>query len=338
VALLEGLCRQGHEVVLYCNYDAVAEPAAARGITTRKLHLGGDIALHHAWRFARELRRSNPDALILGKYKKIWLGGLSGRLAKVPRVVVFEQLQRGSLGLKYRFVLGNWVDVIVVNANSIRDRYIEFGFRPERLLTIYNGFEFREPSQPPGTVRQSLGIPAGPRVLGSIGRLVGMKRFDRLLRAIALLPRDVHCVIAGDGRERTELESLGRKLGIGDRLHLLGWRQDIPDVLQAFDVMVTSSDNEGLSIAITEAMAAGIPVVSTPVSGSQEAFEVPADQTAPGVIVDFDARAIADEVSRLLGDPVRRRAMGEAGRRIARERFSFDSMLDRWETVLRSSK
>ena len=70
VAVLEGLVRRGHEVILYCNHDVVAKPAAERGIETRISYLGGDIALPHAWRFAGDLRRQDPDTLILGLYRK----------------------------------------------------------------------------------------------------------------------------------------------------------------------------------------------------------------------------------------------------------------------------
>ncbi len=333
--LLEGLSRRDHEVALYCNHDAIARSARARGIEARISYLGGDIAIHHAWRFARELRELKPDALILGKYKKNWLAGLAARLAQVPRVAAHDQIQRDEIGLKYRFVFKNWVDSIVVNAESIRRRYIELGFDPETVITIHNGFDFRAPVHPPGTVRSSRGIPPDAFVVGSLGRLAGQKRFDRLLRAMALLPKGVHCIIAGEGEKRGELEALAKELAISDRVHLLGWRDDIPDVLAAFDVMAVSSDYEGLHIAMTEAMAAGVPIVSTPVSGAEEALEVPAGEEPPGIIVDFDPQAIADALSSLLNDPERRRDMGAAGRHVATERFSFKKMLDRWEAVLR---
>lgn len=127
-ALLDGLRRRGHEVVFYCNHDVVAKEAAALGIESRISYLGGDAALHHAWRFARVLRRQQPDALILGFYSKNLLAALGGRLARVPRVVARIELQRSKPSLKYRFVLNTWVDTIVTVADSVRRVYLAAGY------------------------------------------------------------------------------------------------------------------------------------------------------------------------------------------------------------------
>ncbi len=335
VAVLEGLARRGHEVILYCNHDVVAKPAAERGIETRISYIGGDIALHHAWRFAGDLRRQDPDALILGLYRKNLLAGLGGRLARVPRVVARIEMQDAAPTPKYRYVFRNWVDTIVTIAESVRKIYIEAGYDAERVVTIRNAFEFAAASTPAAEVRRSLGIQPDSLIVGSIGRLVNQKRFDRLLEAMARLPENVHCVIAGEGELRSELESLAAKLGLTDRLHLLGFRRDIPDLLGAFDVMALSSDHEGLAIVITEAMAAGVPIVSTRVSGTEEAFAVTEGDIAPGAIVDFDAQELAEATRHLLSNPDLRRDMGDCGRRLAKRRFSFEKMIDQWESVLR---
>ncbi len=334
-ALLDGLRRRGHEVVFYCNHDVVAKEAAALGIESRISYLGGDAALHHAWRFARVLRRQQPDALILGFYSKNLLAALGGRLARVPRVVARIELQRSKPSLKYRFVLNTWVDTIVTVADSVRRVYLAAGYAAQRVVTIHNAFEFGSPTRPPEAVRRSLRVPAGAPLVGAVGRLVSQKRFDRLLHAVALLSADVHCVIVGEGEVRRELETLAEDLQIRDRVHLPGWRRDVSDILVIFDVFALTSDFEGLAIAMTEAMAAGVPVVSTRVSGAEETLGAGERGAAPGIIVGFDAREIAEAIAELLSDPQRRSSMGAAGRRLIADRFSFDRMLDRWEAVLR---
>ncbi len=333
--LLEGLSRRGHHAVMYYNHEVVAEGAAARGIEVRKSYLGGDAAVHHAWRLARALRRDKTDALILGFYKKNLLAALAGRLAGLPRVIARIDVSRNVPHyFKYRYVFKNWIDIVVTVSEDVRRHYIDAGDDPARVVTIHKGIEPGYLSKPSGAVRRSLGLAPDAPLIGAIGRLVTQKRFDRLLRAFAQLPEQVHCLIAGDGEQREALETLATELGVGERLHLLGWRTDIPDVVDALDVLVISSDFESLAIVNLEAMAGGVPVVSTAVAGAEEALGAEDDEVAPGVIVDMNADALAEVGAQLLADPEKRRAMGRAGKRRLKEKFSFQRMVDRWEEVL----
>ena len=85
--LLAGLAGRGHEVTLFANRPVVMERAQAKGIATRQVHLGGDIALHDAVLLSRALRVERPDALLVSTFRKLWLAALGARMAGVPRVV-----------------------------------------------------------------------------------------------------------------------------------------------------------------------------------------------------------------------------------------------------------
>jgi glycosyltransferase involved in cell wall biosynthesis len=335
--LLAGLQRRGHRVLLFCRNAQVAGRTAAYGIPTAVLRLGGDAMLPHALRFALRLRRLAPDALLLTTFKKIWLGGLGARLAGVPRVLarvaISTHLPRN---FTYRVALRRWVDTLVVNAETIRTGLLDAlpEADPRDIVTIHDGVAEPERRAGPEAVRRELGLPPEAQVIGSVARLVAQKRLDRLLHAVAALPERVHCVIAGEGPEREPIEALALRLGLRQRLHLLGFRTDVGDVLAALDVFVLSSAAEGMANAMLEAMAAGIPVVSTAVSGADEALGPGADGTAPGVIVQAGSAELAAALRPLLEDPGLRRRMGAAGRQRARERFGFERMLDRWEALL----
>ncbi|HEX6750539.1 MAG TPA: glycosyltransferase [Longimicrobium sp.] len=333
--LLAGLQRRGHRVLLLCNEAEVARRAAALGVPTEILALGGDAMIPHALRLARRLRRLRPDAFIIGTYKKLFLAALGARLARVPRIVARVGLETDTpRSAKYRLALPRWVDAVVVNARRQRSAFADLpGFDVDRVVVIHNGVEPPVSRAPRGSVRAALGIPNDAHVVGAMARLARQKRLDRLLRAVSKLP-GVHCVLAGDGEERGAIESLAAQLGIADRVHLLGHRDDTAEVLDALDVFVVSSDREGLSNAMLEALACGVPVVSTRVSGADDALEPLADGTAPGEIAGFSEDEIAAALRRLLADPELRRTMGDAGRRRAMERFSMDVMLERWEAVL----
>jgi len=339
VLLLAGLRARGHRVLLYSPHERVQRPAEAAGLEVRSLHLGGDIALHDTFRFAAALRRERPDVVLLATWRKVWLGGLGARLARVPGVVARVGLSTDlPTTAKYRLSVRRLIDAVVVNAAEYREPFIAAGgLDPARVVAIPNGVRVPERRAEPGSVRRSLGLAPDTKVVGAVARLTPQKRLDRLIAALAALPADVHCVLAGDGRSRAELEAQAAALGVRERVHFLGYRTDIGDVLDAFDVFVLCSDKEGFASAMLEAMAAGVPVVCTPVSGVAEALGTEPGEEAPGVVVDFDPGAIADALGRLLSDPDRRRAMGAAGARRARQRFDFEDMLDAYEAVLRAA-
>lgn len=331
--LLAELQRRGHRVLLLCNDVVVARPARALGVQAELLPLGGDASLHHAVRLARRLRVERPDALLVGMFKKAWLAGLAGRMAGVPRTVVRVGLETDvPRNAKYRFAFRRLVDHVVVVADRMRPAYAALG--GGRLSVIPNAVHPPARQHFPGAVRMSLGIPPDAFVVGSVARLVGQKRLDRLLDAVARLPRDVHCILAGDGPLRGALERQAAELGLAGCAHFLGHRGDVADVLGALDVFVATSDREGMSNAMLEALAAGVPVVSTPVSGTDEALRPGRDGVPPGAVVAFDAAAVASGVRGVLENADRRRAMAAAAAMRAREAFGFPRVLDAWERVL----
>lgn len=357
--LVAGLARRGHDVVLHCNDPEVERRAAGLGAPTRRTHLGGDIALHHALRFAAILRRRRPDALLLGTFRKLWLGALAGRLAGVPRVVARIGLETDvPRNAKYRFVFRRWVDAVAFNADVMRHRFAAvLPDYPGALVTIYTGVPARPGAVQAGAgaaLRRSLGIPADAPLVGSVGRLAPQKRYERLVDALDSLP-GVHALILGEGPERTALEARARQRGVADRLHVPGRRDDVAPTLAALDVFVLCSDREGMSNAMLEAMAAGVPVVSTDVSGAREALSgggglAPHRESArglpelgdvgdvgegalPGIILGSPAE-LAGTLRALLADPERRASMARAGRRVVGERFGEERMLEAWERLL----
>ncbi|HEX8362611.1 MAG TPA: glycosyltransferase, partial [Longimicrobium sp.] len=288
---------------------------------------GGDAALHHALRMARRLRALRPDVFLAGTFRKLFLASLAAHGARVPRVVARVGLETDTpRSAKYRLALARWVDAVVVNASRIQAPFAG-------AMLIHNGVAIPAVAEP-GALRRELGIAPGAPVVGTVARLARQKRLDRLFAAVALLPPETHCVVAGSGGWEARLRALGEELGIAPRVHLLGHRDDTGAVLDALDVFVTASDTEGLSNAMLEALASGVPVVSTPVSGAGDALEPLADGRVPGVVAGWEPAELAAAIRPLLDNDALRARMGEAARARAAERFSYQGMLDRWERVL----
>lgn len=338
VLLLAGLQRRGHRVLMLFRDDENAARAASYGIPTGVQRIGGDAMLPDAARLAARLRRERPDAVILTTFKKVFLSGLGARMGGAPFVVqrIVLQGDTPARGARYRLALRRFVDRVVLNADAMRAPFLagDPALDPAKVVTILDGVRAPARSREPGAVRRELGIPADALVVGSVARLAGQKRFDRLLRALALLPEPVHCIIAGDGPAMELIRELAAELGLADRVHLAGFRRDVGDVLDAIDLFAVSSDREGFANAMLEAMAFGISIVSTDVSGAREALDAAPGEPRAGIVTGFGEAELAEAIGGLLRDAEARRRMGEAARARAVRRFGQERFLDEWERLL----
>ncbi len=208
-----------------------------------------------------------------------------------------------------------------------------------RLSVIPNGIELGRFHPEPTArerVRRELGIDAESWVVGTVGRIAVEKNQALLLRALApLLGPRARLVVAGDGPLLRSLSELAAALGIAAFVHLLGARSDVPDVLNALDAFVLCSNTEGLPLVLPEAMATGLPVVSTNVGGIPTVI----DEGQTGFLVPVgDEKALRDRVARLLADPELSRACGSRARSAAVARFSAERMrrdyIELYERVL----
>lgn len=175
--------------------------------------------------------------------------------------------------------------------------------------------------------RRALDLPSGAPVISTVGRLTAIKQhglfLDVMQRTIAAYP-DAIALIAGDGELRNELEAQAASAGISHAVRFLGWRRDLATIYGATDVFVLTSRNEGTPVALIEAMAAGVPGVSTDVGGVKDVI----GSAETGLLAPFgDANALAAHVTGLLADPERRSAMGARARARVLERYGFERLV-----------
>ncbi len=168
-------------------------------------------------------------------------------------------------------------------------------------------------------VREELAIPAGAPIVGTVANLKEHKRIDRLLHAATIVRAeypDVRFLLVGSGQLEDELRHMSTRMGLDGTVLFLGFRQDAQRLAAAFDVFALSSEHEGLSIALIEALALGRPAVVPDVGGLGEVVR---DDREGLVVPPADDRALAAAIVRLLDDPALRAHLGEAGRARAAE-------------------
>ena len=166
-----------------------------------------------------------------------------------------------------------------------------------------------------------------------VARFAPQKNHALLLKAFAQGPAsgpNSHLVLVGEGPLREQLKEEVKSLGLAGQVHFLGVRTDIPDVLSAMDVFVLSSDWEGNPLSVMEAMAAGLPIVSTAVGGVPDLF---ADGSEGFLVRQGDARGLADCMCSLLSKPETRQTMGAAAARRATKDLDVSKMVQEYEQL-----
>jgi glycosyltransferase involved in cell wall biosynthesis len=289
-------------------------------------------------RFARWLRRERIELLHTHEFAMNAYGGLAALLARVPSVAtihgrhwVSDRLRRRLI---YRLLAAGGMPIVAV-AEDLAAFLTQAGLPRGAIRVIQNGIPVPERPMWPATPerraesRRRLGIPTDGPLLVAVGNLYPVKDHATLLRAAA--PIDAARVaIAGRGEEERRLRDLADELELVDRLHLLGLRDDVGEVLAAADLFVHPSLSEGLPLAILEAMAAGLPIVATRVGGVPRALD---DGRAGLLVPPGDPPALEAALRALLQQPTRAADLGRAAHARARSAYSLAAMTDRYVEI-----
>ena len=307
--------------------------------------LYGYATLKKQIEFARSLRRQGIQILHTYSFYPNVFAIPAARLAGVP-VIIGSVRDIGDIWTPWQHMAQKFclrlADHVVMNAEAIKNDLLKRGYPAERLTVIPNGIDcerFRVP-RTGESVRQELGIPMEAPVVGVLSRLTKIKGHEYFLQAAALIAArvpDVRFLIVGDTKEkeeyREELKRLVLKLGIEDRVVFTGFRLDVPELLAALSVSVLPSLGlEGLSNALLESMAAGLPVVATRVGGTPEIVE---DGVNGLLVAPADAEGLARAIRRLLGNKMLARSLGQAGRRMVLTRYSLEKSVATTERLYR---
>jgi glycosyltransferase involved in cell wall biosynthesis len=297
------------------------------------------VDLRWVLRFAGRLRRERVELLHTHEFGMNAFGSAAALLARIPAVCTIHGrhwvADRPRRARAYRWLRRLGVPVVAVSEDLAGFLVQGLGLPRARLEVVHNGIPLPAEIPPAertarrSSAREALGIPPDLALIVAVGNLYPVKDHASLLRALARLP-GARVAIAGRGAEEEPLRRLAAELGLADRVHLLGLRDDVETVFASADVFAQPSLSEGLPLAVLEAMAAGLPVVASRVGGIPEAV---ADGETGYLVPPADPAALAAALARVLEAEDRGSALAAAARARAAAEFSVEQMTERYRQL-----
>jgi glycosyltransferase involved in cell wall biosynthesis len=306
-ALLQHTRHQPDVVTLY-NPGPVAEMISGDGVWVRDLGMTRNTELSALARLTRLIRAGGYDVVHTHLYRSCIYGRLAARLASTPVVVTTEhsigathlERRRMTLGVRVLY-LGTDLcsDVTIAVSEAVAHRLTAWGVPARKIEIIPNGLDFARVAYDGAArekIRGELGLPPDAYVLGVLGRLDPIKRFDLVIRAAAPLLDDQHrLLIVGDGSIRPELEAEAVRQGVAELVTFAGERHDVAAMLSALDLFVASSEQETFGLSVLEALANGMPALYT-TCPALEGIETDRARQVPGELEGL-RREIAAEMA-----------------------------------------
>lgn len=324
---------RGHHLEAVCQPHAVlAERLRAAGFTVHTTYMDGPANFVKClFRIRAVLRRGRFDVLNTHSRRDTIVAGLAARLAGTPLIVRTRHLAKkvGSL-LSYTIIPHR----VTTASDFVRDHLISRGVSPSCVATVYPAVEL-PPMPEASTLRQELRLAQNDIVVGCVAVMRAQKGHKTLIDAMEPLIRqrpNLHLVLVGGGSPIfEEVRGYVADKKLEKRVHMMGARKDVPNLLAGFDVFALATRTEASGTVFVEAGAAGLPVVGTDVEGVPEMMQ----GGVSGLLVPLDdTPAFTAALQRLIDDPVLRRRMGEEGLRFCRNegRFSTQAMVERIES------
>jgi glycosyltransferase involved in cell wall biosynthesis len=274
----------------------------------------GQIDFSTMGRLTDCIRSLDVDLIHTHGYKASLYALAANRSPRRPMVATCHNWTREILSVRLYGAVERhclrWFDLVFCVAETTRQVLLKSGISPEKAIVIPNGIEVERFAG--GSASLSGQIPPNATVIGMVGRLAAEKGFDRVIQVapnfLERFPQS-YFVLVGDGPKREELMHLTDRLGVKSRVLFAGRREDMPDVYRSFDMMVLPSLNEGMSMTVLEAMAAGVPVVASRV-GAMPDF---VDHGRTGLLVEpDDPDGTQHAIETLLGNPELRGRLSQA--------------------------
>lgn len=333
---IRGMLERGHHVTLLTPPSArIFQAAEERNITTVALpierkNLSGLLALR------RWLQRHPCDVINTHSSTDSWLAALATRFMHGAPPLVRTRHISAEIpnNAATRWLYQSATAYIATTGERLRQQLIKHNrYDPARISSVPTGIDTDRFVPGNRTIaRGQLNLPLNVPIIGIVATLRSWKGHTYLLEAFArLADPSALLLIVGDGPQRQNLEHEIARLHLHDRVFMPGNQRDVIPWLHAMDIFVLPSyANEGVPQALMQAMACGVPVISTPIGSITEAVQ---DGVSGRIVAARDADALRLAIEALLQNPEQRALFGAAARNTAIEKFGVDAMLDKMEAI-----
>jgi len=350
--LVVPLRREGFDielVVLYRRGDSMPSlhplvvEARRRGVKAEQLDGGPKLPLRGVLYVANKLRKEGFALLHTHDYKTDLLGLLAARLARIPCVATVH----GYVFVSRRLRIYRMLDLLVLRffsrvitvSEELRQQLLTASLRRERVITVHNAINplafISQGIQSISRLRRQLGIREDQPLIAVVGRLIpgkGHRYFLAAAKQVLQARPEARFLVVGEGPLRGKLEAMNVTLGIQHAVSFLGFRQDVAAFMQASDLIVLPSLEEGLPVVLLEALALARPVVATAVGGVPEVVK----HEETGLLVPpRDADELARAMLYLLDRPNEGAKMGRKGQEVVARDFTVEAMAEKIATVYR---
>lgn len=340
----ESMAKRGHDILLVTQTGSLMDPLAQKsGIAVQPVKMNRWMLPYGIKKLYDIINDFSPDIVHTHGSTDTWVAGIAARLSPRHPILIRTRHKATPISTGYlsRFLYEKLADRIITTGETIRHAmHLRNGFNQNRILSIPTGVDLDKVKRwsQNTLLREELSLPSNALLIG----MVGFLRFEKgplyfLESAKYILKSNKNCwfCIAGDGPIREKVRMRIKELNLEDRVYLLGYREDVPKILSALDVLVLpSTGTEGISQVLLQALALGKPVVATDTGGTKEVII----HGHTGLLVPpANALALAKNVKKILCDSAAKAAMGENGKNLVEKNYTLNHMIEATELLYQNA-
>lgn len=336
----KGIRARDHQVFILASPGSqLLKRATEEGFHTRAIRFKRRKFFKILFELKRFIESRGIDIVNTHSSKDSWLALLAARLAKNKPLTIRTRHLSTPIGknLLTTFLYNSLPHFIITAGEAIKKQMVDINhFNPDKIISIPTGVDIDmfNPEVVHTDLREELNLKSSVPLVGAVSVIRSWKGLDYLVKAVPLILKEIpeaRFIIAGEGTHRNTLEKTINETGAGDKVYLLGHREDIVNVLHSIDILVHPSyANEGVPQTILQAMTMGKPVVASDLAPLKEVVT----ENETGILTPIkDKEGIASAVIKLLHDKELSKKLGENGRRLVVSSYSFTAMLDKLESL-----
>lgn len=338
ITAMKEFIRKGYNVTLVCKNDAdIIHHSIEVGIETIPINISGDLNPATLFKLYNLFRKKSINVVIANTGKDLRLSGIAALFLKNISVIARQGIDYPlKNNLRYKIAYNYLADKIVANSEATKTTMLKSApwLNSEKIKVIYNGIDPAiYKSENTIDLRNEFGFVKADFVIGFVGRLSVQKGVKYALEAFKYIYEKyptVRLLICGDGELSADVETFISENKLDSKIHLAGFRNDIPNIMKTIDVLLTPSLWEGFGIVLIEAMASGKPCVATNTSSIHEIVE---DGVSGFLVPPKDSQTIAETLIKIISDTQLVHKMGQAGIETVKKKFTIDKMIEEYKKL-----